>query len=101
MVLCIVLCMTRVNISIPAMKLSRIDLYCKENKIERSRLLTMGAMAIVNKGKISKCEFCYKEAIGKFEVSYYDENLGMTSTEKFLCEAHKKESDKRNEVSEI
>lgn len=83
------------------MKLDRIKAYCEQNKVSMSKLFSMGAMSIVNKSKGIQCEFCSREAIGKFEVSYYDENLGMTSTEKYLCETHKKESDKRNEVSEI
>ena len=61
----------------------------------------MGALAIVNHSKGQRCELCPREAVGKFKVSYYDQDLGMTSTDKYLCENHKKESEKRNEVSEI
>lgn len=101
MVLCKLLCMSRVNISIPAMKLSRIDFYCKENKIDRSKLLVMGAMSIVNHAKGQQCSMCAKEAVGKFTISFYDESLGMTSEDKFLCELHRQKNEERNEVTEV
>ena len=43
-----VVCMPRVNISIPSKKLERIDLYCLEKDIPRSNLLVRGALLIIN-----------------------------------------------------
>lgn len=93
--------MSKVTIYIPGMNLSKIDFYCKENKITRSKLFRMGAMSIVNRAKGQQCSMCSKEAVGKFTISFYDESLGMTTEEKYLCESHRQKNEERNEVTEV
>ena len=93
--------MSYVSIYIPAMKLDRIDFYCKENHISKSKLFVMGAISIVNHSKGQQCSLCSKEAVGKFAISFYDESLGMTSEEKYLCDFHRQKNEERNEVTEV
>jgi hypothetical protein len=93
--------MSKISIYIPAMKLDRIDFYCKENHLSKSKLLVMGAMSIVNRAKGQQCSMCSREAVGKFTISFYDESLGMTSEDKYLCELHRQKNQERNEVTEV
>ena len=101
MVLCIVVCMPRVNISIPAMKLKRIDTFCNEKNIPRSVLLVRGAMSIVNSQPVQNCEFCKNPSIGKFSILSQTWDRGEIKLEKYLCAFHLNKARSESEISEI
>lgn len=86
--------MPRLNIYIPAMKLSVIDLYCKERKVSRSALLTNCALSMINatRGNV-RCDFCGKPALGKYNMTVYDYESGEAGGVKKLCAYHKKKAE--------
>jgi len=83
--------MTRLNITIPAMKLQIIDLYCKEKNIPRSELLTNCALSFINSThKRVLCEFkgCRQPSIGKFKTIIYNWESGEAEQTLHLCQFH-------------
>lgn len=81
--------MTNITVSIPAMKLKVIDLYCQEKKIPRSVFLSNCALTLINatRGNV-KCNFCARPALGKYKMTIYDMETGEREEEKFLCTYH-------------
>lgn len=93
MVLCILVCkkMARINLSVPAMKLKTIDLYCKDRNISRSELMTNCTLTFINSTKRNvRCEFqnCRQAAVGKYKLVVYDHELGEQEKELHLCSYH-------------
>ena len=81
--------MPNIHIYIPAMKLNKIDLYCKEKKIARGAFLTNCALGFINatRGEV-KCGFCHSPALGKYHLTIYDPTLGEQEKEVYLCQYH-------------
>jgi hypothetical protein len=93
----------RVNISVPAMKIKKIDLYCKEKGVSRSGFMVNASLGAINasKGNV-KCDLCRNPAIGKFMVMTYDWNAGDSGKEMRLCQYHyTKAKQEGAEVNEI
>ena len=93
--------MPRINISIPAMKLQRIDDYCKEKGVPRSKLLVRAAMMVVNAQPKPRCNFCKRPSLGEFEVQGYDYEQGDINQKVHLCEFHLEQYKKEMDVREI
>ena len=83
------------------MKLKRIDAFCKEHKIARSKLLVRGALAIVNRQPEVKCNMCRNPSVGKFKVLIQDWNQGEVEVQKYLCPFHLKKAEAESEVEEL
>ena len=96
--------MNKITIYIPAMQLKKIDLYCKEKKIPRSRLLVNCALSFISaKGGIS-CQFqnCRNPSIGKFNLTIYDWEQGEKEQTLNLCQYHfNKAKQEGTEVKEL
>ena len=86
--------MSKVTIYIPAMKLDIIDVYCKENNIARSTLLTNAAVSLINRKGNIRCNFCSQPSTGKYEVIAYDPLEGESKKISHLCSNHLKSAEK-------
>lgn len=95
--------MSKVLIYIEGMKLRKIDAYCAEKGISRSKLFTRGALSIVHAQPLPKCEivFCKNPSMGKFEITVYDWQDGEKKETKSLCEFHRKKAATEGEVKEL
>ena len=93
--------MSRVNISVEAMKLKRIQEYAKEKHIPVSKIFVRGAMSIVNTQPIKKCEYCHNPSIGRFRILTQDWEQGELTLEKYLCSFHLNQAKTESEVTEL
>ncbi len=93
--------MPRVNIYVPAMKLKVIDLYCKEKKHNRSDFLTNCALSLINASRGIKCDFCFKPAVGEYNLTIYDLEKGETKMTKKLCQYHLQKAKSEGAVEEV
>lgn len=93
--------MPRVNVHIEAMALKRIDAYCKEKNIPRSKLFVRGALSMVNSQPIPRCQFCKSPSMGKYNVSVHTWDQGEMNQEYQLCTFHLKKAQSEGEVSEV
>lgn len=80
--------MSKLTIYIPAMTLKRIDMYCKENNVTRSRLLVESTLRVINSKVQIKCDFCNAPAIGQYMMRVYDWEHGEKEEQKKLCTFH-------------
>jgi hypothetical protein len=95
--------MPRINVWIEAMKLKKIDAYCKERGISRSRLLVRGALSMAHSQPIPPCEYsgCRNPSIGKYKVLLHDWETGESENEMRLCAYHYKKAKAEGEIEEI
>lgn len=72
------------------MILKKIDLYCQEKHINRSKLLTNCTLAYISSRGGITCGFmnCRNPSIGKYKLTIYDWNQGETQKELQLCQYH-------------
>ena len=91
----------KVMLWIDAMKLARIDAYCKEHKLSRSTLLTRGALSIVNSQPIPKCDMCKLPSIGQYELLVHTWDQGEQTVTKYLCATHHRLATSEAEVKQI
>lgn len=93
--------MPNISVYVPAMQLNRITLFAKENKTSVSKLMTVGALRLINTKKQVNCGLCRQPAVGKFSIVAYDWNEGEQQKEVNLCEAHLKKARLEGDVIEL
>lgn len=95
--------MAKVLVYIDGMKLKKIDAYCENKKISRSKLFVRGALALAHEQPLPRCEteMCKNPSMGRYQIIVNDWEQGELKKTMNLCEYHRKKASSEGEVIEL